>query len=157
MREEGLDAEDAGIQQILKVVEVRRGHTAVEAAVYMQLSLRGVELDAQRFGCGGHGACVQWHLDQRGDASGGSGLRRGLETFPRRTPWLVDMHMRINDTGHDHLVAETLEVNASAFHTTGQDFLDLAIGEGERGFHHTLRSYHPCAMKCLHHLLIHDF
>ena len=53
---------------------------------------------------------VERHVHERADAAGARGAGRGLEPLPVRAAGIVDVHVRVDEGGHQHEVAEVLDV-----------------------------------------------
>src|SRR5262249_31315138 len=88
---------------------VRRADAAPEGGVYPKLLLGGVELDLEGLESGGDWVGVERHVGDGGNAAGGCGARGGFKALPLGAPGLVDMHMAVHQTRHDHVVPHILD------------------------------------------------
>jgi hypothetical protein len=91
------------------------------------LALCGLALGFEGFDGGGFGEAVERHVDEGGEASGGGGAGGGAEAFPFGASGLVDMDVRVDETGKDGVVAAVAEDGVCWDFGGAADGLDDAI------------------------------
>jgi hypothetical protein len=106
VHQKGFGAEHAAARQRPEVGGVGRHHTAPKPAVDVQQRCAGGELDRQRLGGGGHWNAVERHVDDGGDPARSGGSGGAGEALPLGAAGLVDVHVGVDQPGHQHPVAE---------------------------------------------------
>ncbi|GAA3212995.1 hypothetical protein GCM10020256_12830 [Streptomyces thermocoprophilus] len=107
-RQEGLEAEDAGLVQRAEVLDVVGQGAAPEADVDVGLVPGRLLLDAQVVHGGGGRQGVQGHVHEGGDAAGRRGAGGGPEALPRGAARVVDVDVGVDEAGQQHVVAVVL-------------------------------------------------
>ena len=103
--EEAFVTEDSSLGEREDVLLVVGYSPTPGRPVYEALALRGLAFD---FECGdgcGFGEAVEWHVNERGEASSGCGAGGGAEAFPFGASRLVDVDVCIDEAGKDGIVA----------------------------------------------------
>ena len=95
--QKALEAAHAGARERLELRGVAGHDAAPECHVDVTLpaAARRFSSSAATVVVGGH--AVERHVDQRRDAAGRRGARRGCESFPVGAARLVDVHVRVDD------------------------------------------------------------
>src|SRR6266403_1314851 len=101
MNQETFEADNSRVPEPGQLAPVSWNHAAPKCDIDMQL-LRGVKFLFQTLNIRRRGNRIQWHVDDRRHAARGRSARRRLETFPIGSSGLVDMNVRIDESGHDH-------------------------------------------------------
>ena len=104
--QEALKAHDAGTGHRGELIDISGNHPTPETTVYPQLSGGGRELGVEGIEGGGDRSGVERHVDHRRDPAQCSGPGGGLKALPLRPPRLVDVHMAVDEPGHQHRVSE---------------------------------------------------
>jgi hypothetical protein len=104
VQQEALEPEHPCVVQRSQLGDIAGDRAAPEADVDVRLPLGGLPLQLQRGHVAGRRNAVQRHVDDRGDASGGGRAGRAGEPFPLGPARVVDVHVGVDDTRHQHLV-----------------------------------------------------
>ena len=104
VEQEALEADDARLVQRPQLVEVAGDGAAPERDVGRDLAVRRLPFHVQRVDGRRRRDRVEGHVDDRGDAAGDGGPRRGGEALPLGAPGLVDVHVAVDQAGEQHLV-----------------------------------------------------
>ena len=104
VRGEALEPEDALVPQGRHLVDVARDGAAPEADVDRELALGGLLLGLKVGDRRRGRARVQRHVEDGGDASGQARPGGALVALPGRAAGLVDVHVGIDEPGHEDLV-----------------------------------------------------
>ncbi len=102
---EALEAHDARVEQGAQLLGVAGDGAAPEAHVDPELPRGGGELLLEAGDGGGGRDAVERHVHQGGDAARRRGARGAAEALPLGAAGLVDVHVRVDDAGHDHQVS----------------------------------------------------
>src|SRR5690606_360925 len=103
-RSEALEPEHARVPQGAQLVRVAGHGAAPEPDVDERLVARDLLLGLERLDVHRRRDRVERHVDDRRDAAGGRGPRRGREALPLGASRLVDVHVRVDEPGDEHLV-----------------------------------------------------
>lgn len=82
---------------------VSRDDAAIEANINPALVLSSTNLLMETSYRGSRRDSIEWHIHDGGHATKGSGLRAGIEAFPLSPAWLVQVHMGVHQSGHEHI------------------------------------------------------
>ena len=90
---------------LCQIIFISGNYTSPETDVNVKLASSSSDLHFERLTRGRGRNAVERHLDNRSHAASRGRDGRGLESFPLRSAWLVDMHTCIDDAGHDDGIA----------------------------------------------------
>ena len=114
VEQEALEAEDAGVVERREVGDVARDRAAPEADVDPGLAGGDRALGLERGDRRRRRDAVERHVDDRRDAAGRGGAGRAGEALPLGAAGLVDVHVRVDEAGQQHLVVGELDTSAPA-------------------------------------------
>ena len=104
--EKTLEPADAGVDERVQLAGVAGHHAAPERDVDVALPARGSALRLERRHGRRRRHAVERHVDDGRDAAGRRRARRRGEPFPLGAARLVDVHVRVDEAGHDDEVAD---------------------------------------------------
>ena len=134
--QKGFDADHARFLQLGQVVE-RIGHQAAPQRVVHQRVLgNGAALDGQRAAVECWRVTVQRHVADGGDAAGGRGRGARDEPLPVGATGLVEVHVRVDQTGQDVQAAGVDARVGGAAGIARHDGLHTSVLEQQVGLTH---------------------
>ena len=107
--EEAFESRHAGGGQGSERVDVAAHYAAPRGPIYPGLAARGLALAFEGRNIDDLRGAVERHVDQGGHSTGGRGAGCGGEALPFGAAGLVDMHMRVHQSGEQHIVAEVVQ------------------------------------------------
>ena len=107
--QEAFESRHAGRGQGSQRVDVAAHYAAPGGPVHPGLAARGLALAFQGRHIDDLRRAVERHVDKRGHSAGGGGACCRRKAFPVRAARLVDMHMRVHQSGQQYIIAEVVE------------------------------------------------
>ena len=105
--QEALEAERAGLCEVVQLPQVGRGDPGPHADVHVDAAGGGARLGVESCDVDRDRQAVQRHIDERGDPAERGGPGPGLEVLPAGVAWVLQVHVRVDESGHQrHVVAE---------------------------------------------------
>ncbi len=139
--QEALEPEHAGVMELAQLPEVARDGPAPEPDVDVDLPLGGGPLLGEGGDRRRRRDAVERHVEDRRHAARGSRARRGLEPLPLGPSGLVDVDVRIDQSGHHHAVAGVHERDTRRRVVEGRDALDAAVDDVDARLANALRRH----------------